>query len=135
MNAGFPVQVSSQQITKHPQYMPDQKYYDIAIIELEHDVEFTPYIFPACLETNESDEKKNLTIIGFGRTDRLNRHLRATWLQKASVEEVPLKQCNATYQRVFSKLTNEYLGMSNGMTKAQLCGLGKSNKDSCQVSS
>jgi len=61
---------SLQNIIKHPSYKTDQKYHDIAIIELKWEVEFAPNIFPACLNINESDEKKELTVIGFGRTNR-----------------------------------------------------------------
>jgi hypothetical protein len=47
----------------------NKKYHDIALVKLEKPVDFSIYIFPACLYTKNDFLGRNLTIAGFGRND------------------------------------------------------------------
>jgi len=141
--------ISSQNITKHSSYKTDQKYHDIAIIELKREVEFSATVFPACLNTNESDEEKVLTVIGFGRTNRDNSKFgpcvpqtslisfiitalqTATWLQKTKVNELPLTECNKTLIDIYGGLPST-MKMNNGLKKTTLCATSKDLKDACE---
>lgn len=60
--------VNITRIIVHPQYKSPKKYYDIALMELEHDVEFTYNVQPACLWTELSTETLGLdaTVTGWG---------------------------------------------------------------------
>lgn len=58
-----------QTVKIHPEYKVKQKYHDIALLELEEPVEFTSYIWPACLQPPSYEVGDILTIAGFGRID------------------------------------------------------------------
>lgn len=56
---------------KHPQYNPDEKYFDIAIIKLKSNVKFTEFVRPACIATQPPKWEKGIAI-GFGKTSHGN---------------------------------------------------------------
>lgn len=60
-----------QTITKHPDYLSRFKDNDIALIELKKSVKFDYNLFPACINTKESDSKE-LLISGFGKINTRN---------------------------------------------------------------
>lgn len=57
-----------QNISIHQEYSSISKYNDIAILELEEDVKFNLYIYPACLELDTADPPKSskLFVAGWG---------------------------------------------------------------------
>ncbi|XP_045450452.1 serine protease Hayan-like [Melitaea cinxia] len=63
--------VKIKNIIVHPNYKPPEKYYDIALIELETTVNFTKYVHPACLNTKPAVDIKNniFTVTGWGETE------------------------------------------------------------------
>ncbi|XP_063917040.1 serine protease persephone-like [Zophobas morio] len=81
-------------ITVHKQYKWQEKFNDIALVELEKKVAFGDNIRPACLYTKNDDPKK-LVVTGWGAVG-LGAE-RSSILQKASLHPVPLQECNSTY--------------------------------------
>lgn len=67
-------------IIVHPNYKPPEKYYDIALIELETTVNFTKYVHPACLNTKPAADIKNniFTVTGWGETGKILYRLQNT---------------------------------------------------------
>jgi Trypsin len=57
-------------MTRHPNYKTSLFYNDIALIELDHDVEFSETIHPACLWTEANEDllinKSVISACGFG---------------------------------------------------------------------
>lgn len=51
----------------HPDYQPYSFYHDIALFSLEKDVEFSPYIRPICLNTDNSVQFSTATATGWGQ--------------------------------------------------------------------
>lgn len=60
--------VNIQRIITHPLYKAPSKYNDIALFELEEEVEFTTFISPACLftQTGEFSKTQKGTVTGWG---------------------------------------------------------------------
>lgn len=58
------------QFTKHPSYKTSEKYNDIALIQLQHQIEFNEFVRPACLNTEplETLHWKQAIASGFGKT-------------------------------------------------------------------
>lgn len=59
--------IEIEKFTNHPNYDPDGKYFDIAIIKLKSNVKFTEFVRPACIATSQPDWKKGIAV-GFGKT-------------------------------------------------------------------
>lgn len=55
------------EIIPHPNYNVSSRYNDIALLRLSGNVEFNPYIIPACLPL-DSEIPKKLTAMGWGAT-------------------------------------------------------------------
>lgn len=53
----------------HPEYLPNSKYNDIALIKFQGKVEISPKIRPACLWQNYSVNYTEATATGWGKTD------------------------------------------------------------------
>ncbi|XP_053611401.1 serine protease snake-like [Plodia interpunctella] len=53
-------------IIVHPQYKPPKKYFDIALIELDHAVTFSKYVQPACLWNKPSTTELGTQAVGTG---------------------------------------------------------------------
>lgn len=51
----------------HPNYTPHSFYHDIALFRLEKDVEFSAYIRPICLNTDNSLKPSIVTATGWGQ--------------------------------------------------------------------
>lgn len=71
--------------------------------------------------------------IGWGLNDTETRS-KATWLQKAEIEEVPLNVCNGYYKKDKDS-TYQYI-LPKGLIQSQMCAKGRNEKnqivDSCQ---
>lgn len=50
-DAAEPIDYKVVEFIKHPEYLPPQRYNDIALLRLEKEVQFGKYIRPACLHT------------------------------------------------------------------------------------
>ncbi|VVC45550.1 Serine proteases, trypsin family, serine active site,Peptidase S1, PA clan,Serine proteases, trypsin [Cinara cedri] len=81
---------------KHPNYQVPSYYHDIALFHLEKDVEFSPYIRPICLNTDQLLKPSNAVASGWGRT-RYNGPMSPDLL-KVVLDIIPTNQCNSSYE-------------------------------------
>ncbi|XP_054727270.1 serine protease Hayan-like [Anastrepha obliqua] len=104
-------------------YSSFSHYFDIGLIELASDADFSVKVYPTCLHTDPTDLPENTEIIvtGWGRTESnsLSKHLKA-----AKMNLIPLPECNAKLEY--------YVGrrLRHGIDETQLCALAP-GKDAC----
>lgn len=110
------------QVIRHPDYKPSSKYNDIALIELERDVEFTDYIKPACLWTTFNVNYTSGVATGWGLTrDRGNP---SDDLLKVQLNLILNERCNEYYQR--------FQALKDGIIRTQFCaGNDFEERDTC----
>ncbi|XP_037819912.1 serine protease Hayan-like isoform X2 [Lucilia sericata] len=113
----------------HDDYLTRLTYNDIAILELERDVEFSEYIYPVCLYTNitDPDTSIKLWVTGWGTVNTTTRSF-SNILLKAPLHTAPLESCNRSF--------TEY-GLNRripeGIIRTQFCAEDKDQiKDACQ---
>jgi hypothetical protein len=58
-----------EEVIRHPQYKPPAKYNDIALLKLDHPVEFNESIRPACLHTTDTFPINKTVATGWGRIE------------------------------------------------------------------
>ncbi|XP_076392709.1 uncharacterized protein LOC100882895 [Megachile rotundata] len=112
VNVGIEEQIS------HEKYDPlrrDQRY-DIALLRLNRDVQFTNYIKPICLPPTASMGRK-LFVAGWGKTET---GYSSNVKLKVSVPLVDEEQCK-----------NRYNSVRVPLGFGQICAGGQSGKDSC----
>ncbi|KAH9638099.1 hypothetical protein HF086_014960 [Spodoptera exigua] len=82
-------------IIVHPKYAPPKKYYDIALMELAKDVQFTKFIQPACLWTNFNTAAlgTEATLTGWGVVETNGRKT-SPELQEAVVDIIDSDTCD-----------------------------------------
>lgn len=80
----------------HPEYSPGISYHDIALLELEETVEFTPYIKPACLPRSTNELQQKLVATGFGLLD-FTDFANSYKLQKVTLDFFPFNRCNQKF--------------------------------------
>lgn len=51
----------------HPQYKPPSRYNDLALLGLEKEVEFSKYVKPICLNSNQGLNPKEQIATGWGK--------------------------------------------------------------------
>ncbi|KYB25041.1 hypothetical protein TcasGA2_TC031075 [Tribolium castaneum] len=110
----------------HPSYHAPAQYDDIALIRLDRDVQFSPYIAPICLETQKNLPNYNFIATGWGKTEVGGSQ--SDILMKVDLEYFSNQICRQNYANVGS----EYL--SRGVDdNSQICaGSRKDGKDTCQ---
>jgi hypothetical protein len=64
-----------QSIILHPDYRVREKYHNIALLKLEHEVKFSYNIWPACIHPDSGYQKENLIIAALGRIDLADSEL------------------------------------------------------------
>lgn len=64
-----PVNYAIKKIFRHPDYNPPAKYNDIALLKLDRKVQFTKFIQPACLYTNDTFRVNKTVATGWGSID------------------------------------------------------------------
>ncbi|KAK7605147.1 hypothetical protein V9T40_007005 [Parthenolecanium corni] len=83
----------------HPQYTPSSMYFDIMLLKLRENVQFTPHMRPICLYTSSvlaSVLHNNALITGWGVT-ALGEE-RSDPLLKAKISFAADRECTATYK-------------------------------------
>ncbi|XP_058055826.1 uncharacterized protein LOC131207233 [Anopheles bellator] len=108
--------------TVHDKYKKSKKYYDIALIELDHEAKFTLAVCPICLWPldNLQDFSASLRAVGFGHTSYGSGM--SPVLQKVSLNYYDSESCNNELPRPkFFK---------DGLTQDQFC-TKTPNKDAC----
>ncbi|KAL5281675.1 CLIPC1.2 family protein [Megaselia abdita] len=107
-----------------PGYLGDLRYNDIALIELERIVKFTPSLRPACLPPIDGNYEKFIAT-GWGVTSFLGKD--STILQKVVLDWFSYDKCFKSYNTGTKEL-------NQGIDSAtQFCaGSEKEEKDACQ---
>ena len=109
------------QVINHPSYDKITKDYDIALLELEREVEFNDFMKPVCLPRGNInfEASKMCTVTGFGNLRENGPQ--ATTLMKADVPLVPMSECKKSYR------------MTPDGEKLKVCaGYAAGRVDSCQ---
>uniref|UniRef100_A0AB38ZEG9 Venom S1 protease 9 n=1 Tax=Oncocephalus sp. TaxID=2944721 RepID=A0AB38ZEG9_9HEMI len=106
-----------EEFITHPKYHYIGKEYDIAVIFLDMEIDFSPNIMPACLPLgDEIIVGDNLKVLGWGTTE-YQAELGAQVLMKVNIRAVEHKTCQTDY---------EYYNV-----KTNICMYTK-DKDACQ---
>ncbi|XP_062345016.1 acrosin-like [Cinclus cinclus] len=88
---------SVKQVLIHPYYNPDDMSYDIAVMELDHPVQCSPYIQLACVAhpTLKVSELQNCWIAGWGAVTARSQDS-SDRLQEAKVQLIDVQLCNSS---------------------------------------
>ncbi|CAN8203253.1 unnamed protein product [Coccothraustes coccothraustes] len=88
---------SVKQLVIHQYYNPDDMSYDIALLELDHPVQCSPYIQQACVPnaTLRLSELQNCWVAGWGSTAARSQDS-ADRLQEAKVQLIDDQLCNSS---------------------------------------
>lgn len=127
-DADHPAQeIKVKKVHIHNNYTSSQKYNDIALLELEHDVEYTIAVQPACLSTSKAiDSRSNMIVSGWGKEDANNAG-NSNWLLKANQSYVTNDECDQKYKAIYQRV------LKNGIIESQLCAFDPlENADACQ---
>lgn len=106
--------LSIAKITKHPLHKWSFNYHDIAVLELNRKVNFTPYVKPACLMTKPiSDERatSRLVVLGWGGID-IDGTLSSKLLKADKLDFVANNECAKSYLHATAKMPE---GLDEGM--------------------
>lgn len=117
LGTGDGVLVMIKKIHRHPNYIAVTKLNDIALVELDREVEITEEVNTICLhgDTNDIPEDTQLKTEGFGIFDTGNL-LRSKVLLKVNLTTVPLDRCTELLDIPGRKLV-----------ETQYCAVGKEN--------
>lgn len=115
------VDYSVSGFVRHPSFTIRKSYFDIALVELSTEVEFSPEIRPACLWTSDPLNYSTVVATGFGATEHGPQ---STVLMKVRLNVMDKTRCEAKFFG-HRKLTD-------GVTDEQLCvGSQEGGKDTC----
>lgn len=111
-------------IINHPKYNKSSYYYDIALIELDKEVEFTKSVRPIRLWPHEDVPYKTAYAMGYGSTEFGGRQTNK--LTDLNLTILSNDQCNNMMPRSSETV--------NGIVKEQICAIDyEMNRDTCQV--
>ncbi|KAL1400520.1 hypothetical protein pipiens_007361 [Culex pipiens pipiens] len=118
----FAQDIKIKRFIPHPSYKRTQKYFDIALIELEHAARLDAAVCPICLWTKDNLYKFSggLQVTGFGITDYASDP--SPTLQKATLNYYDYDQCNTMLPRPRS--------LFRGLSSDQFCAKTP-QKDTC----
>ncbi|XP_041451387.1 serine protease persephone isoform X2 [Drosophila obscura] len=125
--------IGLRNITIHPNYVSSSKYNDIALLELDKEVNFAnnSNIFPACLHTDTRDPplSSKLFVAGWGTMNLTNRS-RSKVLLRAPLDLVPLDKCNES----FAEQPSTIRALKQGVIDSLMCAADtkQQKKDACQ---
>ncbi|XP_023949934.1 venom protease [Bicyclus anynana] len=122
-----PVDIPIKTIHKHPGYESPVKYNDIALLELNADVDFEDSIRPACLWTKPDFPGYSKAIAtGWGVVDPRQPTKTSDELKKVSLSLLETNFCNKTLEDTFNR---NWWGFSD----SQMCaGELRGGQDTCQ---
>ncbi|XP_001650082.2 uncharacterized protein LOC5565742 [Aedes aegypti] len=113
-------QIAIKRFIKHPAYKASRSYNDIALIELETDIQPGPFVCSACLWADKIMDFDMLTVMGFGTT-KLGSDM-SPILMKADLP--PLQEADCKDQFPINRRIAE------GIKESQFCAASP-NKDAC----
>uniref|UniRef100_A0A182QQ99 Peptidase S1 domain-containing protein n=1 Tax=Anopheles farauti TaxID=69004 RepID=A0A182QQ99_9DIPT len=118
----FAQQIPIARMVEHPRYRASRKYFDVALIELQWNVEYTSAVCPACLWQEKDLPDGPMEAIGFGATG-FGEALSPT-LQRVVLNHIGRNEC-------MKKVTVNKRTMPEGFRTDQFCAAG-SNMDTCE---
>ncbi|XP_055606250.1 uncharacterized protein LOC129754306 [Uranotaenia lowii] len=118
----FAQQIPIKRFIKHPMYRAFKHYYDVALVELEREAEFSEAVCPACLWMEQNVPPEPLTAIGFGRLGFAGE-LSPT-LQKVQLPVINETECS-------SRLSLPLRSLPRGIVSEQFCAASPA-MDTCE---
>ncbi|XP_054257190.1 venom protease-like [Macrosteles quadrilineatus] len=105
----------------HPNYNKIQRTHDIALVRLSRNVDFTPYVRPACIDYSGVIAENRAIATGFGLIGHAGEQ--SMDLLKVTLDILEKKVCHHTVKR----------NMKKGLYNSQICaGYIAGGKDTCQ---
>ncbi|XP_053685162.1 serine protease 53-like [Sabethes cyaneus] len=118
----FAQQIKIRTFKKHPQYRPSQKYFDIALIELEESAKNSEAVCSACLWLEKKVPSETLNAVGFGALGFAEK-LSPT-LQKAKLAVFNNSHCS-------DRIPSGSRSLPRGLLEEQFCA-GGGTMDTCE---
>uniref|UniRef100_A0A182P9F3 Peptidase S1 domain-containing protein n=1 Tax=Anopheles epiroticus TaxID=199890 RepID=A0A182P9F3_9DIPT len=115
-------QIAIARLIVHPSYRGSRKYFDIALIELAEQVQFSEAVCPACLWLEKELPAGPMDAVGFGATG-FGEALSPT-LQRVVLNHLEREECN-------NRITVNRREMPQGFRADQFCATG-SGMDTCE---
>jgi secreted trypsin-like serine protease len=121
-----------KRLIKHENYIANESYTDIALIELDREAIFTKFVRPACLWQEAQISSRTAIATGWGLLEFLGSQ--AEDLQKVTLSLLQNYQCSPFYNHI-AKHTNE---LKWGIVDSQVCaaavegGRLVGGKDTCR---
>lgn len=120
-----PIDVKIIERIRHPDYKIPSKYNDIALLKLEHPIEFSQYVRPACLAESFNIPTERVIATGWGRTEYAETT--SDRLQKVLLDVIAQPICNASYAPHLSR------NLRKGVVdETQFCAGSMIHQDTCQ---
>lgn len=123
--SGPPQNVKVERIIPHEDYDPADSHQqnDIALLRLEHNVQFNDFVKPICLPTGNDLRRANLEgndmeVAGWGKTETRSE-------SDVKLKVVVPVVSNSNCEQVFSRV-------SRRISSRQMCAGGRSGQDSCR---
>uniref|UniRef100_A0A182FUI2 Peptidase S1 domain-containing protein n=1 Tax=Anopheles albimanus TaxID=7167 RepID=A0A182FUI2_ANOAL len=115
-------QLKIVKIFRHPQHTYSAKYYDIALLQLEHNVTIHETVAPSCLWLDAEVRFRDLESAGWGQTGFAEE--RTPILLKVSLNPLRNEHCSEHYTPANVR------GLRQGLNSHQLCA-GDAQMDTC----
>lgn len=116
-----PQTISVESAIVHPDYIVSQMYNDIGLLKLTREIKFSPFVRPACLNTQFEFTEENVVEAGWGALEFLGPKSPVMWKGKLDVFSVA--ECSSTWKIHRRKLPNGF------NETQQLCAGFKSQPD------
>uniref|UniRef100_A0A1B6KJR2 Peptidase S1 domain-containing protein n=1 Tax=Graphocephala atropunctata TaxID=36148 RepID=A0A1B6KJR2_9HEMI len=104
----------------HPRYTSPSKWHDIALIKLDMQVKFTPFVRPACLDYDGEITVDTAVATGWGYTGNVIDE-ESPNLLSVELDIAERSLCNRVYYEAFK----------GNLTSSLLCAGTQENKDTC----
>uniref|UniRef100_A0A182JGM8 Uncharacterized protein n=1 Tax=Anopheles atroparvus TaxID=41427 RepID=A0A182JGM8_ANOAO len=118
----FAQQIAIARFISHPRYRGSRKYFDIAIVQLQHPAQFSQAVCNACLWREEELPRGRMDAIGFGATG-FGEALSPT-LQRVELDSLDLTECPR-------RIAVSRRQMPDGFRGDQFCA-ASSTMDTCE---
>ncbi|XP_049294355.1 transmembrane protease serine 9-like [Anopheles funestus] len=115
-------QITIVNIFRHPKYLFSSKYYDIALLQLEHNITVHETVAPACLWLDQEVRFKQLESAGWGQTGF--GESKTPVLLKVTLKPISNENCSENYTPATIR------GLRKGLDEHHICA-GDEKMDTC----
>uniref|UniRef100_A0A182WR33 Peptidase S1 domain-containing protein n=1 Tax=Anopheles minimus TaxID=112268 RepID=A0A182WR33_9DIPT len=115
-------QLAIVNIIRHPKYVFSARYYDIALLQLEHNITVHETVAPACLWLDQEVRFKKLESAGWGQTGF--GETQTPILLKVTLKPISNENCTVHYTSATVR------GLRNGLESHHICA-GDEKMDTC----